>query len=123
LAAGVYRAPPIISGESRPQRPDQGEIGAGRHAAPEGSSPFSPGSVMMMHPVVAGAMVMHGVMTVGPVAPVTTRPLLRSIPDFRRRRTGVNAEDAFNSADHAANDAANHGANGSRLLIADVNTM
>jgi hypothetical protein len=101
-----------------PQRPDQGEIGGGRHAAPRPSLQ----SMMMMQPVMVMPMVVHGVMAMGSVMPVMMRPLRGNIGHLSRR-TGVNAEDAFNPADHTADDAANHSANRSRLLITHIGAM
>ena len=73
-------------------------------------------------PVMVMAMTAHVVMAMELVAPMVMRPLRANIAHLRRRM-GVDAEDAFNPSDHAADDAADHGANRPRLIIPHFGAM
>lgn len=77
---------------------------------------------MMVHAVMMMPMVAHGIMVMETVVVVRIRVLHAHFADTLCRMV-VHAEDAFNATDHAADNAADHGAHGPRAIIALLNAM
>jgi hypothetical protein len=75
---------------------------------------------MMVHPVMVMTTVVRSMMVMESM--VSMQRLLGNIANIGRRLV-IDAEDALNPADHAADDAADHGANGSRAPIALIDTV